>query len=223
MELRRTANAGFLLTLDGVTIALDGVCLAASPYQATPPAEQARLLAAPPDLLAFTHCHPDHFDPAFASTFSGPVSGPQQVASALPGKAVSQEARTLGTVSITPVSTRHIGKSSLTTQHLSFIIEGSHRVWFMGDATPTQMALLAPFGKPDVLIAPYAYATTPAAVRMVNEVEPRLLVLTHMPLRDNDPASLWDTVEAMLPQLNVAMLLPEMGQNLRPKLPRRSV
>ena len=111
----------------------------------------------------------------------------------------------------------------MTTQHLSFIIEGSHRVWFMGDATPTQMALLAPFGKPDVLIAPYAYATTPAAVRMVNEVEPRLLVLTHMPLRDNDPASLWDTVEAMLPQLNVAMLLPEMGQNLRPKLPRRSV
>ena len=98
MELRRTANAGFLLTLDGVTIAMDGVCLAASPYQATPPAELARLSAAPPDLLAYTHCHADHFDPDFAATFCGPILGPEQVAQALPGKQVTDQTVAVGGV-----------------------------------------------------------------------------------------------------------------------------
>jgi hypothetical protein len=74
-------------------------------------------------------------------------------------------------------------------------------------------------GKPHVLIAPYAYATTPAAVRMVNEIAPQLLVLTHMPLRSNDPAGLWPAVEAMLPQLSMAVILPELGQNVRTRLP----
>lgn len=215
MELRRTANAGFLLTLDGVTIALDGVCLEISPYQATPPAERAKLMAAPPDLLAYTHCHGDHFDPSFALSFSGPVLGPDQVAQALPGKAVSDAATAMGKVGVTPVPTRHIGKASLTTSHLSYVIQGSHSVWFMGDATPAQMARLSPYGKPDVLIAPYAYATTPSAVRMVNEVGPGTLVLTHMPLRENDPAALWAAVEAMHPQLSMAVIIPEMGQTVK--------
>ena len=215
MELRRTANAGFLLTLDGVTIALDGVCLEVSPYQATPSAERAKLMAAPPDLLAYTHCHEDHFDPNFATSFSGPILGPEQVAQALPGKAVSNAATAMGKVGVTPVPTRHIGKASLTTTHFSYILEGSSRIWFMGDATPAQMAQLSPYGKPDVLIAPYAYATTPSAVRMVNEISPGMLVLTHMPLRENDPAGLWHAVEAMLPQLSMAVIIPEMGQTVK--------
>lgn len=214
MELRRTANAGFLLTLDGATIALDGVCLAASPYQATPTAERARLSAAPPDLLAFTHCHSDHFDPAFAAAFSGPVVAPDQVAQSLPGKTVSDSPTTVKTVRITPVPTRHIGKSCLTTVHRSFIIEGARRLWFMGDASPAQMALLAPFGSPDVLIAPFAYATTPSAVRMVNEAAPKLFVLTHMPRRENDPAMLWDAVKAMLPQLAMEVTIPQIGETV---------
>ncbi len=215
MELRRTANAGFLLALDGVTIALDGVCLEVSPYQATPPAELARLSAAPPDLLAYTHCHADHFDPGFAAAFVGPIAGPDQVAQALPGKQVTDQTVAVGHVRITPVATRHIGKACLTTTHRSFIIEGTKRVWFMGDATPAQMAQLAPFGQPDVLIAPFAYATTPAAVRMVNEIGPKLLVLTHMPLRNNDPAGLWPAVEAMAPKFSMAVILPEMGQSVK--------
>ena len=91
----------------------------------------------------------------FAATFSGPVLGPDQVAQALPGKDVSGSCLTVGGVGITPVPTRHIGKASQTTSHFSFVIEGSHRVWFMGDATPAQMAQLAPYGKPDVLIVRY--------------------------------------------------------------------
>ncbi len=214
MELRRTANAGFLLTLDGVTSLMDGVCLEVSPYQATPPAELARLSAAPPDLLAFTHCHADHFDPRAAAAFPGPILGTEQVARALPGNAVSCGKFSVGGVSITPVPTRHIGKSCLTTQHHSFIIEGSRRIWFMGDAAPAQLALLAPFGAPDVLVAPFAYAATPSAVRMVNEAQPSLLVVTHLPQRDNDPSLLWAAVEAQLPGFRMEIVIPQIGQSL---------
>jgi L-ascorbate metabolism protein UlaG (beta-lactamase superfamily) len=214
MELRRTANAGFLLTLDGVTIAMDGVCLVVSPYQATPPAELGRLLAAPPDLLAFTHDHADHFDPDFARSFQGPILGTEQIAQALPGKKVTLEPVTVGNVKVTPVPTRHIGKASATTRHQSLVIEGSKRIFFMGDATPAQLSGLFSFGNPDALIAPFAYATTASAVRMVNEAVPETLVLTHLPLRENDPAQLWPAVEAMLPGFAMPVLIPSMGETV---------
>ncbi len=215
MELRRTANAGFLLTLDGVTIALDGVCREVPPYPATPPAERDRLLAAPPDLLAFTHAHADHFDPAFAAAFSGRIVAPAQLAAELPGKSVADETVTCGTVRVIPVPTRHIGRSCLTTAHRSFIIEGSQRLFFSGDAAPVQLARLREYGRADVLVAPFAYATTPAAVRLVNEAAPRMLVVAHMPLRSNDPDGLFAAVEAMLPHLEMPVFLPEIGQIVR--------
>jgi L-ascorbate metabolism protein UlaG (beta-lactamase superfamily) len=212
MQLRRTANAGFLLTLDGTKIALDGVCLEVSPYQATPPAERANLLATPPDLLAYTHCHADHFDPGFAAAFSGPVLGTDQVAQLLPGKKVSIAPISVGSVKVSPVATRHIGK--FTDSHQSLVIEGSSMVWFMGDATPTQLRQLAPYGNPQVLIAPFAYATTPSATRAVNEIAPDHLILTHLPCRNNDPSGLWSAVETMLPAISVPVLIPKLGETI---------
>jgi L-ascorbate metabolism protein UlaG (beta-lactamase superfamily) len=214
MQLRRTANAGFLLTLDGMTIAMDGVCLEVTPYQATLPAERAKLLAAPPDLLAYTHFHEDHFDPGFAAAFRGPILGTDQVAQLLPDKAVSLGPVTVGSVTVTPVATRHIGAYGATTSHQSLVVEGSSKVWFMGDATPAQLKQLMPFGKPRVLIAPFAYATTPSALRTVNEAAPEYLVLTHLPLKNNDPSALWDAVAAQLSGFSMPVLIPELGETL---------
>ena len=212
MQLRRTANAGFLLTLDNITIALDGVCLEVSPYQATPLAERAKLLAAPPDLLAYTHSHEDHFDPGFAAAFPGPILGTDRIAQLLPGKTVSVGSVAAGPVTVTPVATRHIG--TFADSHQSLVIEGSSRVWFMGDAAPTQMKRLMPFGKPRVLIAPFAYATTPPAVRAVNDLAPDYLILTHLPLKHNDPSGLWSAVEAMLPTCSMPVLIPQLGETV---------
>ena len=47
MQIRRTANAGVLLTLDNVSILLDGVCRVYSPYLAPPPAVLEELAALP--------------------------------------------------------------------------------------------------------------------------------------------------------------------------------
>lgn len=218
MELRRTANAGFLLKLDGVMIALDGVCLEVPPYQAAPPAERDRLMAAPPDLLAFTHHHADHFDPAFAAQFQKrtlrPILGTDQVARAIPGCRVVEDALRIRSVRITPVGTRHIGKFGLTTDHVSFIIEGSKCIWFAGDATPTQLGSITGFPKADILIAPYAYVTTGAALHALQAMQPEHLVLTHMPLRSCDPDGLWKAVEAMLPQISIPVSIPGISETL---------
>ena len=215
MQLKRTANAGFLLTLDGITIAMDGVCLEVYPYQATPSAERVNLLAAPPDLLAYTHFHEDHFDPSFAAAFPGPILGTDQVAQLLPGQKVYCRPVAAGSVKVIPVATRHIGAFAATTSHQSLVIQGSSRVWFMGDATPTQLKQLLPYGRPKVLIAPFAYATTPSAVRAVQEIAPEYLVLTHLPLRDHDPDGLWKAVEAQLPQFSMPVLIPELGKTIQ--------
>ena len=61
MRIRRTANAGVLLTLDTITILLDGVCQQVHPYLPTPAEIRSELLENAPDIVAFTHEHQDHF------------------------------------------------------------------------------------------------------------------------------------------------------------------
>ena len=210
MNLRRTANAGFLLELDGAVIALDAVSTSVFPYLATPEGERSHVLEAKPDLLAYTHSHADHFDPDFAQRFTGPILGP--VATALPGKTVSLAPITVKGVRIIPVITRHIGKSDLSEGHCSFVIEGSRCIWFTGDAGPVQLNALAGFPKPDVLIAPFAYATTPSALRMVHATGAKELVLCHLPPREQDPDGLWSAVEAMLPGFGIQVRIPDIGE-----------
>ena len=60
MEIQRTANAGVLLKLDGVSILLDGLADRVEGYLPTPPEIAQQLLENPPDILAFTHYHADH-------------------------------------------------------------------------------------------------------------------------------------------------------------------
>ena len=83
MQLRRTANAGVLLKLDGVSILMDGVCREEYPYPATPPEIKAELTAKVPDAVAFTHAHNDHYDPDFAKAYlaaaNGVIIGPEDL------------------------------------------------------------------------------------------------------------------------------------------------
>ena len=82
---------------------------------------------------------------------------------------------------MTAVETRHLGKTEPNLSHHSFVIEGSRCIWFMGDASPMQMKKMKVFPKPDVLIAPYAYANTPSAWEMTKAVGATTVVLLHLP------------------------------------------
>lgn len=219
LRFTRTANAGGLLELDGIAVLLDGVCSGVGPYLSTPPALLEELAGRRVDLAAFTHAHPDHLDSDGAQeclyAWGGPpVLGTRAVAEALsPWPVTVGERVSAGGVTVTPVPSRHIGAAYRTLEHSSLLIEGSRRVLFAGDAAPTQWEG-SPI-RPDVLFAPFAYAATPAAWRIVERLAPEQLVLLHLPVRDNDPEGLWQAVETTLSRCrDIPVTIPAMGESI---------
>ena len=213
MEIQRTANAGVLLTLDGVKILLDGLCESFGPYLGTPAAIVEELLQNPPDLLAFTHGHPDHFGETLVSEYGKqnlrPILGPES----LPCDAQCGSLR-IGDVTVTPIATRHIGKVEPGLTHQSYLIEGSKRVLFAGDASPLQWKGREDVGRIDVLIAPYAYANTVSSWQLSCAIAEKT-VLLHLPKRQDDAYGLWGQVEiAAGHQLGKRLYIPDVGENL---------
>ena len=209
MEIRRTANAGVLLKLDGVTILMDGVCREVKPYPATPPEVKAELTENMPDIVAFTHAHKDHYDPGFAANAmqkNGVILGPSDCHG-------SMEQLTVGNVRITPIPSRHIGGAGKTTPHASFIIEGSRCIWFTGDAAPTQWQR-CDLPKPDVLIVPYAYCATPSAWSATRNLGAKQVVLVHMPAVQDDEIGLWKAVKDTVsdPCADLDFFVPDMHE-----------
>lgn len=199
--------------MDEQSILLDGVCREVYPYLATPPAQRASLADARIDLFAFTHDHRDHFDPDFAYPLATPIVGTADVAAALPGNAVCSQSIHAGRVEITPVETRHMGKAS-AGEHVSFVVKGSRCVWFMGDASPVELLKLRPFPKPDVLVVPFPYVSSPGAVRKVIEWNPEQVVVVHLPLKEQDPDGLWRAVSEYAKLLTMPVWTPEIGQTI---------
>ena len=214
MELRRTANAGVLLKLDGVTILMDGVCREVKPYPATPPEVKEELKSNMPDVIAFTHAHKDHYDPGFAADVlrqNGVILGPEGVHGTMVPMMV-------GPVRIAPIASRHIGVAGKDTPHASFIIEGSTCIWFTGDAAPSQWSRME-MPVPDVLIVPYAYCNTPSAWRSVKQLKPKAVVLLHMPEREADIMGLWHAVESTVGE-DPILYIPAMNEQLQIQVPR---
>lgn len=214
MKIRRTANAGVALTLDDVTILLDGVSQEVAPYLATPPTIRQELISCPPDVALFSHHHEDHFDPDYCREVNSPIHSTAQAADILPGLVRTERVCSAGNIKITAVPTRHMGHYGKTTRHQSFVIQGSQTVWFLGDASPTELKQLYPFPKPDVLMIPYPYVSTPAALKNVMELLPCKIVLLHMPLQENDPDGIWMSMKDGIEYLKAYLYLPELGETL---------
>lgn len=212
MRIRRTANAGVLLELDGQRILLDGVCQEVKPYLPTPAAEAELLRRDWPDVVAFTHAHRDHCDIDYANAYERqtlrPIVGPES----LPVKTCSQLVS--GPVTIRGIPTRHLGTAG-QEPHMSFMIEGSRRVLFTGDATPNAWRGLADSLRVHTLICPYAYATGSAGWQVVKELAPQKVILVHFPLKENDPQGLWDAALKTVKQAPVGQVfIPQMGQTV---------
>ena len=115
----------------------------------------------------------------------------------------------IGEVAITPVETRHLGKTEPGLHHVSFVIQGSKCIWFAGDAAPIQWKNLTHLPRPDVLIAPYAYANTPMAWGLSRSLAEKVVIL-HLPEKGNDPYGLRDSVKSTT--CEEALYLPEIGE-----------
>ena len=209
MEIQRTANAGCLLKMDGVSFLLDGLADRVEGYLPTPTEMAERLLKNPPDILVFTHNHPDHCSRALLSQYRKqnlrPILGPELL---------HKGAVQVGNATITPVESRHLGRVEPDLQHVSFIIQGSKCIWFMGDAAPLQWKNRTDLPKPDVLIAPYAYGNTKAVWDMSCSLAENI-VLLHLPDRDKDLYRLWDGVDTTTAQRNgVNLWIPQIGETI---------
>ena len=206
LTVKRTANAGVLLEMDGVRILLDGVCREVVPYPVTPEHIRAELMENFPDVVAVSHHHPDHYDPSFVAEYENNTDikavGPTSV-----GSAVQH-----GKIHILPVASRHIGK--FDCPHTSFIIQGSCCVWFMGDASPNQWRNRTDLPKPDVIIAPFAYATTASAWKTTEALGAKAVVLVHLPKRENDVAGLYDAIAQTIGERD-NVFIPEMEEFIK--------
>ena len=216
MEIRRTANAGVLLKLDGQSILLDGVCREVKPYPATPPEEREALENCWPDVVAFTHAHKDHYDPGYAARYQRQTGGVILAPGDLPACKGSQETLVSGPVTVRCVPSRHIGLAGKTTPHASFIITGSKTIWFLGDAAPAQWRGREDLPKPQVLLVPYAYCNTPSAWAAACALGAEKIILLHMPLREEDTIGLWDAVESVTGD-DPHLLIPQMGETIQIK------
>ena len=209
MELIRTANAGILLKLDGKTILLDGVCREVKPYPATPPKLREQLVENCPDLVAFTHIHKDHFDPAYAAAYAGRtgrvILGPAQLKGAM-------DTVSLDGITVTPVPCRHIGAAGREVEHCGFVVKGSQCVWFTGDSAPTAWRG-KDLPKPDVLVVPYAYVNTPASWALTQTFGAKKIVLLHMPPREADETGLWQAVENTVGDMTL-LEIPQMEETI---------
>ena len=196
MKIRRTANAGVLLELDGLSILLDGVYREVGPYPATPEEEYRCLLQSCPDILGFTHTHLDHCDPAYAAAWQRQTGRAILCPGEILGCRTVNKIFHRGGIIITPVESRHIGRQESGLRHVSFILEGSRCIWFLGDASPLQWKGMRELPRPDVLVCPYAYATTPAAWEITRSLGAKEILVLHLPERTEDPYGLWDQLEA---------------------------
>lgn len=185
MFVKLTANAGVLINLDGVSILLDGVCTGAEHYLATPDKIRKELTDVFPDAVGFTHTHSDHYDEDYANLYKNKTLRP----------VLGSECSSLkvGDVEIKAIPTRHIGKSDVL--HHSFIIEGSRRILFVGDASPLVWKNNESIKEIDALIVPFAYCNTATAWKNTLSFGAKNIILVHMPDRGNDPYMIWDSVE----------------------------
>ncbi len=207
MELLRTANAGIYVKTGGVSFLVDGVCGDYPPYLGTPPALMQKLSQPYPDVVAFTHRHPDHYLASYADSYEkktlrsviGPESFPKE------GGCLQ-----LGSLRLTAVPTRHIGKAG-EIPHVSYILEGEKRIFILGDAAPLQWRDKGNLPRPQVLVVPFAYAITPAAWQLTKAFGAEKIILVHMPAEDNDPHGLWRQVRVTVGE-DTALVIPQIGQ-----------
>lgn len=204
MKITRCANAGVLLELNGVSLLLDGVCAPLHPYLGTPESFKEQLKANLPDIVCFTHRHPDHYDGEFES-FYEEKTGRKVV------KPLNSQTISVSDVTVEAVETRHIGR--FTVSHVSFVITGNKTLWFLGDASPLDLRNFASYKKPDVILAPYVYANTDFSFSSLKKIGAEKIILLHMPDKNDDPYNLFQQVESVI-NGDETVIIPEIGQAL---------
>ena len=90
---------------------------------------------------------------------------------------------------------------------------GSKTVLFLGDASPNEFKNRDDLPQIDLVIAPFAYALTDAAVSITNSLGAKNVVITHLPEQNLDEFEIRKTVAKAVAQ-NSNWTTCEIGQSV---------
>lgn len=211
VELQHVANAGVLITIDGLKILIDApIRNGIPPYQTSSPDVRTLLehARAPYDGIAailITHWHDDHFNAeAVAAHLSrspktrliSSAEIVQRVQKAAPGVPASQliavtpdSGSSIATalddrVRIHVLRIRHNDARRMPEQHVGFLLQGTRTVLHVGDADPAaaNFAVLKELPKIDLALLPFWYVSDATNRAFVaSSIAPRQIVGMHVP------------------------------------------
>lgn len=229
MRLVRVSNAGLWVESLGLRFLLDGMHGAAEgPYCGMDPAWEAYLFGSAPaaDVLAFTHSHPDHFDPLRTARYL--VAHPQtlvyagpDVLAALVEQGVAQSRLISwegpGPLGLSAFPTRHIGPKHRDLPHSSLVLQGEKTLLFTGDASPVAASFSAPQApeRPDILAAPFSFLLGNAPSRVLEgTIRPGVFCILHLPQLGEDVEHMRERARAGAAGLSVDVKWMELGEAL---------
>lgn len=198
---------------------LDGISEPCIYFLVTPPAVEEMLYTTDLDAMLFTHDHEDHFSKTFVENWIRRqgrcplLAGPADIGAALPGCTVEEGPLSVGAVSVEPIVCRHMGLRYRQNLHRAYRIHGSVRCLFLGDASPSEF--LGTNEEVQILFAPYPYVTSRGGWRAVQALDPEVLVVTHLPVAEDDPEGLLEKSKQTLELLqDRPVYCPAMGERL---------
>lgn len=200
-QVTLSANAGVSLDLGGLRIWVDALHDEKVPgFSTVTPALWAAMgdhpAFAAPDLLFFTHCHPDHFSEALAreALARWPQAKIVLPEKRFPGQALlsgRRERVRLPELTLDFIRLTHEGPRYADKPHYGCILESRDlRVLITGDCklcAPELKEFLQEDGPIDLAILDFPWLTLPRGRRFVQEhIRPRTLLACHLPFSGDD-------------------------------------
>lgn len=200
-QVTLSANAGVALSFGGLRIWVDALHGEKVPgFSTVTPELWAAMRTHPafaaPDLLFFTHCHPDHFSQpmtreALALWPQAKIVLPE---SRFPGQALltgRRERVRLPDLTLDFIRLTHEGPRYADKPHYGCILESrGFRVLITGDCklcAPELAEFLREDGPVDLAILDFPWLTLPRGRRFVQEhIRPKTLLVCHLPFSGDD-------------------------------------
>lgn len=200
-QVTLSANAGIALELEDFRLWVDalhnekvpGFSTVTRPLWA---AMQTHPAFAAPDLLFFTHCHPDHFSQRLAQEAldlwpQARIALPEE---RFPGQALlsgRRERVRLPQLTLDFVRLTHEGPRYKDKPHYGCLLDArGFRVLVTGDCklcSPELRDFLAETGPVDLAILDFPWLTLPQGRQFVREhIRPKVLLVYHLPFREDD-------------------------------------
>ncbi|MEL7647656.1 MAG: MBL fold metallo-hydrolase [Sedimentibacter sp.] len=155
------------------------------------------------NFLLFTHCHKDHFnaEKTFeyirnnkAEMLITPKLGDSDCKSSGLLKELDTDYYQIGTVDmdnlkISYLRTKHLAHEKVGIDHYVYIVEIDKKIiLFLGDADfcKAELAQSIKDISADVLVAPFIVVNSTLGRKFVENINPRILILNHLPGREDD-------------------------------------